>query len=331
MRRVGDEAVPRIPTRWVSRLKPEDGPQARRAQLAIEGRFRGQVLRRVTTLDLYPLAETIAARHPMPEAGGIAVRASDDLFKLYAPSNGSVAIVLDCSGSMGVPKGETYGPTTKYKQATDALETLLRGLPPGTIVSLWVFGPAAPEYATVEAEDTIKQVLKPTAWASDLVDGVMASIRYPKLEPWNRSPVVRTMWRAKRDLLDAPGFKTMLVITDGADDRFEHDPVLNRNQKDIPVFLRETFADTGISVNVLAVSGPIVGVAEPTRTKRQDELNLARGQFEVIQDFPVSGKFYTVENAQELADKLREALRQNLSYRILGENSRRSPGSPTAR
>ena len=38
-------------------------------------------------------------------------------------------------------------------------------------------------------------------------------------KPWNETPIVETMLRAKNDLAGTQGFKTMLVLTDGVTSR----------------------------------------------------------------------------------------------------------------
>ena len=60
----------------------------------------------------------------------------------FGASTGHIALVLDCSGSMGPPVGQAYGPTTKYNEALAALRQVLQGVPKGATVSLWAFGQA---------------------------------------------------------------------------------------------------------------------------------------------------------------------------------------------
>ncbi len=322
VRQVGaDQANARLDSRWVSLLKPSDGSKGRPSQIVVHGRFRGQVLKRETSVMLYPLAETIASHHPLPEMSGVAVRADEGIFKRFGEANGALAIVLDCSGSMGAPEGTAFGPATKYAQATDALEKLLSEMPPGIVVSLWVFGASVPGQPSIAAEKTIQRVQGPAPWIPALLPNWMSSVRYPRLEPWNYSPIIRSMWQAKADLEDAQGFKTLLVITDGADDRYAYDAQLAKG-RDIASFLRDEFGESGISVNVVNVIGSLTGITDTTRAQRAQEAARARSQFEVIQSFAVPGRYYTVETSEALIERLREAMKQHLTYRLLGEDNR---------
>ena len=115
---------------------------------------------------------------------------------------------------------------------------VLQKLPRGTTVSLWVFGQAVGADKTVkEAEKTIRRVQEPVEWDPsnpERLRQLMAKVQYPALEPWNESPIVRAMLAAKRDLDGVAGFKTLLVITDGMDNRFTEDAQANPRKKDIP-------------------------------------------------------------------------------------------------
>src|SRR5205807_1433119 len=65
-------------------------------------------------------------------------------------NDNTIAIVLDATGSMGVAEGVEYTPSVecKYHRATTQLRAILRQLPPGTRVSIWLFGHANPKNAT---------------------------------------------------------------------------------------------------------------------------------------------------------------------------------------
>src|SRR5262249_15596254 len=160
---------------------------------------------------------------PVALRAGLAVRADKEVHDRFGPQNGAIAIVLDCSGSMGpsYDQGEKWGPTTKYNQATDALEKGLSELPEGGGLSLFGYGQAGPPgMKTVEeAEETIRAVRLPKRWERKQLEGLMREVRYPALEPWNQTPLVRAMWRAKQEGFPAnfKGFKTLLVLTDGMD------------------------------------------------------------------------------------------------------------------
>ena len=101
-------------------------------------------------------------------------------------------------------------------------------MPNGTTVSLYLFGEAAPGDADVPAEQTIRTVRPPTRW-----DAVAA-----RPACWPRSVTRASAPRTSRrssGRCSAPattccgsrdaGLKTMVVITDGIDNRFETDPL----------------------------------------------------------------------------------------------------------
>ena len=57
--------------------------------------------------------------------------AEKEIFDRFGNSDGAVAIVLDCSGSMGASPGQAWGPTVKYQEATDAPRPRARQAQPG--------------------------------------------------------------------------------------------------------------------------------------------------------------------------------------------------------
>jgi hypothetical protein len=283
-------------------------PQVVPTTTTVRGFYRGQPIELTTRIDLHPLPETVVLRRPVPRLADIALRADPDVQERYGEGNGAVVIILDCSGSMGPVVGETFNERTRYNQATRALRQVLRQLPRGTTLSLWTFGEAMGRERTVaEAERTIRQVRAPARWDPDdpaHLQGLMAKLDYPALIPWNESPIVRTLLMAKEDLRTATGFKTILVLTDGMDNRFEKDRQWNPQGKSVPAALRDAFRDSDVQVNIIGFR-----VQTPEEEK-------AREQFEVIEHFPVPGRFYLVRQEPELAGTLDKALRQRLRYWI---------------
>src|SRR5439155_8141685 len=90
-----------------------------------------------------------------PLRAAVAVRADADLHAQYAPEKGSLAIVLDCTGSMyeqyetfrknfeknNVPIPQfTRETPCKWHEATNALRQVLKDMRPGTTVSISAFG-----------------------------------------------------------------------------------------------------------------------------------------------------------------------------------------------
>ena len=99
-----------------------------------------------------PGAESTAVSLPPDTATAIAVRADPALVPRLGYGNGTVVIVLDCSGSMRppvVPKSpppypdETLAvnaPEGLFDDAAKSLESILNQLPPGTVVTIRTFG-----------------------------------------------------------------------------------------------------------------------------------------------------------------------------------------------
>jgi hypothetical protein len=283
-------------------------PQVVPTTATVRGFYRGQPATLTTRIDLHPLPEVAVLRRPVPQRADLALRADRDVQERYGEGNGAVVIVLDCSGSMGPVVGERFNETTRYNQATRALRKVLQKLPRGTRLSLWTFGEAMGQEKTVAAaERTIRQVRKPAPWNPDdpaELQALMGKLDYPALVPWNESPIVRTILMAREDLRTATGFKTILAITDGMDNRFEHDREFNPQGKSVPAALLDAFRDSDIQVNVIGFR-----VHTPEEAK-------AREHFEVVEQFPVPGHYYLVKQEPELAVTLEKALRQRLRYWI---------------
>jgi hypothetical protein len=297
---------------------PPVSPLPESTTLTFQGVFRGQRIEQICRVNLYPLPDIALVNLAPPQTGSVAVRASKDVMSRFGASTGHIALVLDCSGSMGPPVGQPYTPTTKYNEALAALRQVLQRLPKGATVSLWAFGQATGPGKTVEeAEKTIRRIQDPITWDpedANQLRNLMAKVQYPALEPWNETPLVRTLVMAKGDLKDATGFKSIVAITDGMDNRFATDKEYNPKKKDIPTFLTETFRDSGIILN-------IVGYKVVNQEEKQ-----AEAQFKVIESWPLPGMFVTVSDVKALGDSLGNALSQSLHYWVDREDNVPVPG-----
>ena len=192
--RIGPGVSPRLPARLEDppRVGPEPTEPAttREATSTARGLFRGQRFALTTRIDLQRTPKVVAARQPRPATARVSVRAEDTVFERSGLSRGAVAIVLDASGSMGPPEGKAYDGTTRYATATRALEQVLREMPAGTTVSLYVFGAAVPGNRDIAAEQTIRTVRPPTRWDPSQLAPLMAEISLPPghaREPIRRS------------------------------------------------------------------------------------------------------------------------------------------------
>lgn len=281
--------------------------------IQIDGLFRGQRLSRSTTVHIRPTPEVAFTDSPAPHRGSLAVSLAPGIDDALGTSDASIVIVLDASGSMGPTPGTNFNSTTKYAEATKALEQVLRGLPNGVTLSLWVFGEAYGSDKTTDApEKTIRRIQTPATWNHNdqkQIDDLMTRVRYPAVEPWNESPIVRAMVYAKQDLAQATGPQMMVVITDGHDNRLATDVSLNPQGQDVATFLLETFGNTNIEVNVVGFQ---------VESKNAD---VAKQQFDAVRYFHRPGKWYTASNASELVSAIQSMIRPQLRYLVERENS----------
>jgi hypothetical protein len=301
-------------------VHPPLKPTVADTQLTLHGRFRGQKISSLVPIRLHLAPDIARSSYAPPQKASVAVRADEPLHRKYGDGNGTVAVVLDCTGSMGPPEGSAFSSTTKYAEATAALGRVLGSLPHGTTVSLWVFGQAVGQDKTVkEPEKTIRQILTPTSWDPGnptQLKNLLAQIQYPALEPWNESPIVRAIFAAKKDLEKAQGFKTIVVLTDGIDNRVATDKETNPKGKDVPTLLRDSFRKSGIELN-------IVGFRMPAKEEAQ-----GWKQFQVVRSLFPPGAFCTVSESESLAEALDAALRQRLRYWVETCNHQDVKGMP---
>ena len=301
-------------------VHPPKEPTVAETNLTLHGRFRGQQINGLVPIRLHLAPDITRAGYGPPKMASVAVRADEPIHRKYGDGNGSVAVVLDCTGSMGPPSGATFTSTTKYAEATAALGRVLGSLPHGTTVSLWVFGQAVGQDKTVKKpESTIRQILAPTSWNPDdpaQLKNLLAQIQYPALEPWNESPIVRAILAVKKDLEKASGFKTIVVLTDGIDNRVAMDKQVNPDGKDVPTLLRDSFRKSGIELNIVGFRMSAKEEAEGWK------------QFEVVRSLFPPGAFCTVSESESLAEALDAALRQRLRYWVETCNYQDIKGMP---
>jgi hypothetical protein len=275
------------------------------ATLTLHAFLRGQQISGRVPVDLHLRAETTVHVYPRPAEAEISLIAAPELHRELGDGNGAVAFVLDCSGSMGPPSGQPAD-RSKYNEAVAALREVLQTIPPGVQVSVWVFGQAVGSDRTaLDPATTIRRVQPPAAWDPrnrQQLDALLAKVSPPNITPWNQSPIVRTILAAKADVVDAVGFKSIVVITDGVDNCFENDVVANPQKQTIQAALTEAFRDDGVALNV-------IGFKVVSGQEQQ-----ARQQFEIVQSFFPPGRFYAVNQSSALAATLSTALRQRLRY-----------------
>lgn len=273
--------------------------------IRVEGRFRGRILKAEVPIEMAGQPDLHLVEPPAASKGEVAFRDADaDLDGI----GGGVVVLLDCSGSMGSVQGEAYGTQTKHAQAIVAIEKLLNKLPEGIQLSVWVFGQAVGETKTVQpAERSIRRLIEPTLWNPRdhrFRDQLIAQLQYPAIEPWNESPLVAAMIAASQDLDAVEGARSMVVITDGADNRVKDDPVTNPLGLNAAALLSKHFEGTGIAVDVLAFQ---------VETKEQTQ---ARRQLSVVESWTPPGRYREAAQAEELAEALQQTLRVRRSVEL---------------
>jgi hypothetical protein len=283
--------------------KPIDTP------LALRGLYRGLELELPTKLVVHPAADSVVYQHPGPAAAGVAV-----IKKLEARNRpGTMVIVVDYSLSMAENR---FGAGSRKDAAVEALDRVLADVPEGTIVSVLVFG----QEQNVEnpgvafgTEEMVQKLRPAQPWQREQRADLVA--RAKKLTPKWGTPLVRSMWAAKK-VFDAAGVrfpdeakagKTLLVLTDGDDSTFPRDTDLHRlhGTSNIPKFLQAEFGEEDIAINLV--------LFEATKEERENALNHFKG----IDKFKTPGEIYPEESksTDELVRKLRDALGLKLSYR----------------
>jgi hypothetical protein len=287
------------------RVTPDAAATSARSALMEQAYFRGRSVRMETLVQRYPNPSRRIVRTPPPPGGGIFVSA--DPSAVGGLGVGAVAIVLDASGSMRPSPGQ-QGPS-KFQEAAQALKGVLSHLPQGTVVSLWIFGEALGQAKTADtAERTIRRVQKPIAWEPTMLDSLVKEVA--AIEPWNESPILRTMLWAAEDLRGVVGPKSLLVLTDGMDNRWTIDRQVNPNGLDVAASLGSYFAGSDIAVNVIAFRVATVAEQQQVRT-----------QFEAVEGFHVPGMFATADEGPALIAALDRAMQPALRYAIdSGEN-----------
>lgn len=284
-------------------------PRARSGPLKVNGFYRGRLLPQSTTVDFYSVPNQAAVTTPPTDPyAKLAVRADPFIGPKYAIGSGSVAVVLDCSGSMR-PNPAVRGDRGLYPVAVDALRDVLTVLPPGATVSVRTFGKRTP--GAKSAEETIQVMTPPTRLSLEdrgqVVSGVVAeasAVTVNDLYDW--SPVVRAVLEAKESLKSAPGpFKAVVLISDAVDTRFAEDPKFTHPPKrSIKEVLRAEFSASGVPLCVVALP-----VANPADVAAQKE-------FEVVKALRPAGLFVPPEKAKDVGAWLRSGMSPRLRYHV---------------
>ncbi|MFL5329490.1 MAG: hypothetical protein ACJ8C4_11300 [Gemmataceae bacterium] len=201
-----EETVPLRP------LKPFDSLNApQRIKVNLSAYYRGQVaVGGEARLRIEPVPDLIVSRPPAKGGAQIAVRADDDL------DLGAIAIVFDCSGSMVVR--DSAGKITndkKFRDAKEALREFQSRIPAGTLVTLWAYG-----FDDNGHYDRGEKLLTVNWNPNDRDTRNKLAETVEPLRAFGFTPLMDTMVDALNDkqFQSAPGFKTLVVLSDGMDE-----------------------------------------------------------------------------------------------------------------
>ncbi|MCI0457972.1 MAG: hypothetical protein L0Z62_13480 [Gemmataceae bacterium] len=293
-------------------------PSKEEAIQLVHGLFRGHRFLARTPVNSFELPDTAVSMPELPPFGNVAVQTTADIHRGYASGTGTVVIVFDCSDSMN-QKGDDSG-RSRLRVAAEALGKVLKVIPAGTQVSLWVFSQkfdvTNPGVVVNVAEDSIQRLFfapadkwdpkgsLPDRW-QQRVEGLMG---------YNYTPIVHSIMKAKVDFAKRKGPKTLIVLTDGMDTRFKDnpydrkwtgDPVYNPGGKlQVGDFLLREFKESDIALRVVGFQ--LSDTEEP----------IAKRQFKEPLEKLKRGRFYTVKNLDDLTEALKEALKQSLFFSV---------------
>ncbi|TWT36527.1 hypothetical protein KOR34_14330 [Posidoniimonas corsicana] len=286
-----------------------DMPVVETRRLSLRAWQRGHRASREVDVVVYHRPDYQSNSPPPVGSAGVTVVASG-MDKNGLSAEGGIAFVLDASGSMG-PVGDAG--SSKYVQAVDALTSLLMDTPAGVQVSVWVFGQAVGSHKTVaNAEATVRQVLAPTRWDpqnQELVRRLTAMLAYPRIEPWNESPLGRAIIAAAKDLREIPGYRSVVAITDGLDNRIESDGLANPEGATLGEVLQDELAGAGVSLQVI---GFRVAASEQ---------EAARAQFAFLPSLSPPGRWWEAEERSTLEQQLRSVFRFDRTIQLTSVNA----------
>ena len=274
--------------------------------LVVSAIFRGQRVPLVVPINLYSTPPSVQATLATGGPVTIAIRATPDALAQSSQANGNVALVVDCSGSMG-PTMEGPG---KIVEVATALEAVVSKLPPGVNLSVWIFGQATgPARTTDHPEDSIQLLNGPSILGPEpakVAKRLADRFRSGEIIPWNKSPLLAAMTKASQALIGTgaqPGPSTLLVLTDGRDNRAIDDKSLNPGKLAIPSLVVKLFAGTGVQVRVIGF-------------RAGDEDDLARADFEPLGKLNPPGSYSSAADLGQLIAQMERSLRREFRYQL---------------
>jgi hypothetical protein len=280
------------------RMRTPDGPREESSQVVV-GFYRGRRFEMASPVVLHHKPDWTGILPQMPPTARISVQMSQALYNKFAADNCHLVIVLDCSGSMDSPNNTEPPPKVRKESRMDralaALEKTVARLPAGVTLSLYTFS------AKGEPEGRVTQRWNRERWTGkkEMLKDLMAAV---KVTPYGETPLISAIIQASKLGFekDAPdSARTMLVITDGADNYFHRKnvPAHGDGETMTDVFKR-VFGNTRIQVNVIGFELELDDAADKA-SQREFEAAVTKG---------IGGNYFLAENSEKLIAALERSL-----------------------
>ena len=268
--------------------------------------FRGQRIRVKVPFQIHRTPTLVRSFRRFSGPSTVAFRATEQDAAKSGQAKGSISVVIDCSGSMGPYPGSPG----KIAEVADSLEKVLGSLPSGIQLTVWVFGQAEGPRRTVDVpEDGIRVLMGPTVLGEDraqMAKRLANRFRGGEIVPWNKSPILASMAKAAKAMeytTGETGPKTMLVLTDGADNCAESDKSLNPEKMPTEALIAKILAGTGISVRVIGY-----------RTGEEEEK--ARKDFSGLTKLSPPGSYVSAQDLPGLVTEMEKSLRREILFQL---------------
>jgi hypothetical protein len=285
----------------------------------VHGYFRGHYDQLITRVAIQKDPNLIVVLPQPPNHGNVAIRANGNVLKkLQSPA---IIFLLDCSGSMeDVVPGE---PGRKIDNARAALKELLLGkddqgeflLPEGIIVGLDVFS-----WHKDKRDPTmgIFETLCPAKPLEGAADRKAILEKLDEVTPTADTPLISSIWKASQHFPALAESRGLVVLTDGADNRFYHFDDNKAVKQEVGQDAIDSFLEAVVKSAQcqLAVIG--YGIDE---SKFDPKPDFAQAEKKSIKELPATverlgGRYLTAKNREDLVRYLTSTLFK-LRYRVV--------------
>jgi hypothetical protein len=293
-------------------------PEPVRDEVRLTAIFRGQRIPLGIPFQVHRTPTLVRSFRQFSGPSTVGFRVTEEDAAKAGQAKGSISILIDCSGSMGPSPGSPG----KIAEVAESLEKVLGSLPSGIQLTVWVFGQAEGPRRTVDVpEDGIRVLLGPTVLGEDraaMAKRLADRFRSGEIVPWNKSPIFASMAKAAKameSLAGEPGPKTMLILTDGADNCAESDKALNPEKLPSEALIAKILAGTGISVRIIGY-------------RSGDEEEKARKDFSGLTKLSPPGTYVSAQDLPGLITEMEKSLRREILFQLEDRRNLPPPGMP---